>query len=135
MVQFDYFKAIFRHLNCFLSSTATDGKNGQRLKHEKMGKLFHVLMLCLQNHPNNYYGMVPDEICPIFFITLLAQLKYDAPRKEIQDSLGFWTPRRGFRIPGTGFQYLSVDIGIWIPIVSGIPDSLSCIPNSKTKDS
>ena len=27
--------------------------------------------------------------------------------KGIQDSLGFWIPRRGFRIPGTGFQTVS----------------------------
>ena len=32
-----------------------------------------------------------------------------APYKGIQDSLGFWTTRRGFRIPGTGFQSLSVE--------------------------
>ena len=29
--------------------------------------------------------------------------------KGIQDSLGFWIPRRGFQIPGTGFQSLSVE--------------------------
>ena len=52
-----------------------------------------------------------------------------------QDSLGFWIPHCGFRIPGTGFWYLSVELGFWIPIVSGIPDSLSCIPDSKTWDS
>ena len=27
-----------------------------------------------------------------------------APCKGIQDSLGFWIPRRGRPIPGTGFQ-------------------------------
>ena len=49
--------------------------------------------------------------------------------KGIRDSLGFW-------IPGTGFQSLSVERGFWIPIVSGIPDSLSCIPDStKAQDS
>ena len=31
-------------------------------------------------------------------------------------------------IPGTGFQYLTVQLGFWIPIVSAIPDS-------KTQDS
>ena len=36
------------------------------------------------------------------------------------------------RIPGTGFQYLSVELGLLIPIFSMIPDSLSCIPDSKT---
>ena len=35
----------------------------------------------------------------------------------------------------TGFQSLSAKHGFWIPIVSGIPDSLSCIPNSKVHDS
>ena len=40
-----------------------------------------------------------------------------------------------FRIPGTGFQYLWLELGFWIPIVSGIPDSLSCIPDYKTQDS
>ena len=52
--------------------------------------------------------------------------------KRIQDNLGFWIPLRGFRIPGTGF--LSVELRFWIPIVSGIPDSLSCIPDSKAQD-
>ena len=58
-----------------------------------------------------------------------------APRKGIQDSLEFWIPRRGFRIQGTGFQPLSVELGFRIPIVSGIPDSLCCIPYSKAHDS
>jgi len=45
----------------------------------------------------------------------------------VQDSLGFWIARRGFWIPGNGFQFLSVEVGFWILIVSGIPDSLSFI--------
>ena len=49
-----------------------------------------------------------------------------APRKGIQDSLGLWIPHRGFRIPSTGLR---------TPIVSGIPDSMSCIPNSKAQAS
>ena len=57
------------------------------------------------------------------------------PCERIQDSLGFWIPHCGFRIPGTGFQYLSVELGFWIAMISGIPDSLSCIPDSKTQDS
>ena len=57
------------------------------------------------------------------------------PYKEIQDSLGFQIPRCGFRIPSTGFQFLSVELEFWIPIVSGISDSLSCIPDSKVQDS
>ena len=47
-----------------------------------------------------------------------------APRKGIQDSLGFWIPHRGFRIPSTRLR---------ISIVSGIPDSMSCIPDSKAQ--
>ena len=40
----------------------------------------------------------------------------------------------------SGFQQLnsksfSVELGFRIPIVSGIPDSYSCIPDSKTQDS
>ena len=50
--------------------------------------------------------------------------------KGIQDGLGFWIPRRGFQIPGTGFQSLSVELGFWIPVVGGIQNSLSCIPDS-----
>ena len=42
---------------------------------------------------------------------------------------------RGFRIPGTGFQPLSLELGLWIPIVSGNPQPLSCIPDSITQDS
>ena len=30
---------------------------------------------------------------------------------------------------------LALELGYRIPIVSGIPDSLSCIPDSKTQDS
>ena len=30
---------------------------------------------------------------------------------------------------------MSVELEFWIPIVSGIPDSLSCIPDSKAQDS
>ena len=41
----------------------------------------------------------------------------------IQDCLGFWIPNCGFRIPGTGFQYLSVELVFWIPIVIRVPDS------------
>ena len=44
-----------------------------------------------------------------------------APCEGIKGSLGFWTPRHGFRIPGTGFQIFFS--GTWIPVVCGIPDS------------
>ena len=29
---------------------------------------------------------------------------------------------------------LSLELGFWIPIAFGIPDSLSCIPDSKAQD-
>ena len=57
-----------------------------------------------------------------------------APWKEIHNILGFWILRRGFQIPGYLFQSLSLELGFWIPVVSGIPDSLSCIPDSKVQD-
>ena len=45
-----------------------------------------------------------------------------------------WTEGLGFRIPGTGFQSLSMEHGFWIQIVNGIPDSVSCIPGSIARD-
>ena len=47
-----------------------------------------------------------------------------SPCKGIQDSLGFWIPNR---ILGIGFQIFFS--GTWIP------DSYSCIPDSKAQDS
>ena len=60
--------------------------------------------------------------------------------KGIQDMLGFSIafriPFNAFQSPGATFQSLSVDwLGFWILIVSGIPDSLSCILDSKAQDS
>ena len=72
-------------------------------------------------------------VCFFFIISVLE--KIIAPYKGIPDSFGFWIPRRGFRIPGTGFQSLPVERGFWIPIASGIPDSMSCTPDSKTHGS
>ena len=40
----------------------------------------------------------------------------------------------GFHTVDSGFQSLSVELGVWIQIVSGIPDSKSCIPDSKAQD-
>ena len=58
-----------------------------------------------------------------------------APCKGIQDSLGFWIPHQ---IPNSSPllpDSLSVELRFWIPIVSGIPNSLSCIPDSNAQDS
>ena len=43
------------------------------------------------------------------------------------------TACRRFRIPGTEFQFLSVQLGFWIPIIDEILDSLSCVLDSKRK--
>ena len=42
----------------------------------------------------------------------------------IKGSLGFWIPRRGFRIPVTRFQSVSVELGpgFWI-LQANVPDS------------
>ena len=37
----------------------------------------------------------------------------------------------GFHAVNSGSHSLSVELGFWIVIVSGIPDSPSCIPDSK----
>ena len=42
-------------------------------------------------------------------------------KKGIQYSLGFWIPRRGFQIPGTGYQSLSVEL--WTLDFNGYSDS------------
>ena len=39
----------------------------------------------------------------------------------------------GFYVEDSGFQYFSVELGFLITIVSEIPDSLSCIPDSISK--
>ena len=60
-----------------------------------------------------------------------------APCNERINILGFWIAFCWFWIPGTAFLSLSVELGFWIPMFSacGIPDSLSCIPDSNTKNS
>ena len=70
-----------------------------------------------------------DDMINFFFLFLTANTKHRkffAPCKGNQDSPGVWIPSRGFRISGTGFQtFVS---GTWIP------DSLSCIPDSSSKN-
>ena len=41
-----------------------------------------------------------------------------------------WIPDKSYE-----FQCLSVELGFWIPIVSLILESMSCLPDSKAKDS
>ena len=90
------------------------------------------LHLVVQPNPSEQTSHKPIENRPFSYSAWFDW--HFASRKGIQDSLGFWIPHRGFRIPGTGFQYLSVELEIWIPILGRIPDSLSCILNSKAQD-
>ena len=64
------------------------------------------------------------------------EVKYRSLReREYKTVLDPGFQRREFRIPDTGFQSLTVELGFWIPIVSGIPDSFSCISDSTALDS
>ena len=69
------------------------------------------------------HALTPNKDCGEKSMHTYLSRPWFFPCKKLQDSLGFWTPRRGFRIPGTGFQSLSVKLRFWILIVSGIPDS------------
>ena len=53
--------------------------------------------------------------------------------KTVLDS-GYHAVDSGFQVLDSGF-FLSVELGFLIPIFSGIPDSLSCIPDSAAQDS
>ena len=87
------------------------------------------------------YGLGEAILC-FYFLKLFMSKKIEAgfvhlfaPCNGIHGLLGFWVQQRVFRISGAGFQSLSVDRGFWTAIVSGIPVSLSCIPDSKAQDS
>ena len=87
------------------------------------------------------YGLGEAILC-FYFLRLFMSKKIEAgfvhlfaPCNGIHGRLGFWVQQRVFRIPGAGFQSLSVERGFWTPIVDGIPVSLSCIPDSKAQDS
>ena len=66
---------------------------------------------------------------PQLFLYMSFELQGIDPCNEIQDSLGFWIPRHG-----TGFLTLSVELWYRIQIVSEIPDSLTCIQDSTSKN-
>ena len=63
----------------------------------------------------------------------LAFTKELPPCKEIQESFGLSIPHRGFRILGTGFQSLSLELGFCILIVSRfrIPYAVFPIPEPR----
>ena len=67
----------------------------------------------------------------LFLVTVVGNtLREEVP--HVKDSLGFDS---GFQIPGTGFLSLLLKFGFWIRIFSRVPDSLSCILDSKIQDS
>ena len=63
---------------------------------------------------------------------LILYLPHVRESKTVLDS-GFHTLDSGFQVLDSSL--LSAELGFWIPIVSGISDSLSCIPDSKTQNS
>ena len=90
-----------------------------------------------RKHKNTFFHLRQTEPCYTKHFSLRRETVFDrgfAQCKGIQDSLEFWIPCSGFRIDGAGFQSLSVELGFWIPIVSGIPDSLGCILDFKVQD-
>ena len=52
-----------------------------------------------------------------------SQFSTIAPCQRIQDSLGFWIPFHGFRIPGAGFQSFPVEFHSLVGCLSSILDS------------
>ena len=59
-----------------------------------------------------------------------------APCKEIQDTLGFWFPRHGYRILGAKFRILcQVNLDSGFQSLLGFRIFFSCIPDSKAQDS
>ena len=70
-----------------------------------------------------------------FFIFLKPNTNNNSPhvRDPRQSSILYampWIPDPRYWIP-----VFLVKLGFWIPIISRIPDSLSCIPDSKAQDS
>ena len=92
---------------------------------EKPNQYYHIILFKIW-HTNGTmsYDLFVQMAC------LWTTNKGFTPCKGTQNSLGFWILRRGFRIPGTGLQSLSVKLGFWIPSISGNRDSLSCIQDS-----
>ena len=93
---------------------------------------------------NFFSALIKFTFCDLFFALSrcrpltserLNPASLFVPCKVIQDSPELWIASCGFRIPGTEFQFLSLELEFWIAIVSGIPNSLSCIPDSKDQES
>ena len=83
-----------------------------------------------------------DSFWPTSLVTLMASYFIGssshisvASLTGIQDSLGFLTLCRRFRIPGTAWilDSLSVALGFRMVITNGIPDSLICILDARAR--
>ena len=85
----------------------------------------------IQQHqyPASFFFLTFFVLVTVVGNTLREQLPH------VKDSLGFWIPRPGFQIPGTGFRSLLVKFGFLIPISNRVLYPLSCIPDSKAQDS
>ena len=85
----------------------------------------------IQQHqyPASFFFLTFFVLVTVVGNTLREQLPH------VKDSLGFWIPRHGFQIPGTGFRSLLVKFGFLIPISNRVLYPLSCIPDSKAQDS
>ena len=86
---------------------------------------------CLRESQNETSSRASRFARENFSRSLTTQANKIAPRNVIQDGHGFWILRRGSWISDS----LSVELTFGIPIVRGIPGSLSWIPDSKAQDS
>ena len=68
------------------------------------------------------------SVCASSYCLNFDKSPYVRESRTVLDS-GFHTVDSGFQV--FGFQYLSVELVLWIPIVIRVPDSLSCIPDSQ----
>ena len=87
----------------------------------KPNALLHSLLPHQQHCKGNINS---DKLQPLQSQGLVNKLRKASPRERQSNTVldnGF----HEFRIAGTGFQSFWVELGFWIPIVSGIPDSTS----------
>ena len=83
----------------------------------------------------NWWILVQSGLIGSFDLQYMIQVMSDhkwswsglSQRNALQDNLGFWIPCHGFQSRNCIPDSLSVELGFWIPIVSRIPNSLSCI--------
>ena len=86
------------------------------------------------SNPKNFF----DHLChlksgvnPCWVLRPFCLLEFFPNRASISPHV----LRKSKVVLGSGFQSLSVELGFWIPMVSGIPHSLRGIPDSEDQDS